>query len=46
MLFGYKMGTPDLRPYKREIKPYQNDAIYRENATKNRTCSEPEKEFE
>jgi len=29
---GYKMGTPALKPYKREMKSYQNDAILQEKA--------------
>ena len=43
---GYNLGTPALKPYKREIKAYQNDAILKEKATKNRTCNELKKEFE
>ena len=43
---GYNLGTPDLKPHKQATKPYQNDTLYRENAMKNRTCSEREKEFE
>ncbi len=40
------MGTPALKPYKREIKTHQNDATLQEKATKNRTCNGQEKEFE
>ena len=45
-MVGYKMGTLALKPYKRQIKPCQNDTISKEKATKNRTCNELEKEFE
>lgn len=38
------MGTPTLKPYKREIKSYQNDTILKEKATKNKTCNELEKD--
>jgi len=44
--YGYNLGTPALKPYKREIKTYQKDTILRDKVTKNRTCSELEKEFE
>ncbi len=40
------MGTPALKPSKQETKLYQNDTIFKEKATKNRTCNEQEKEFE
>ena len=43
---GYKMGTPTLKPYKREIKSHQNDTILQEKSMKNKTCNEQEKEFE
>lgn len=43
---GYNLGTPDLKLHKQVTKPYQNDTVYRENAMKNRTCNEQEKEFE
>ena len=43
---GYNLGTPALKPYKWEIKPYQNNAVLQEKAMKNRTCNEQEKEFE
>ena len=29
---GYNLGTPALKPYKREIKTYQNDTIMWEKA--------------
>lgn len=29
---GYKMGTPALKPYKREIKTHQNDTNLQEKA--------------
>lgn len=45
-MFGYNLGTPALQPYKREAESYQNDAILKEKATKNKTCNEQEKEFE
>lgn len=45
-ILGYKMGTPVLEPYKREIKTYQNDMVLREKTMKNRTCNELKKEFE
>ena len=28
--YGYNLGTPALKPYKREIKTYQNDTVLRE----------------
>lgn len=46
LLLGYNLGTPDLKLHKQVTKPYQNDTVYRENAMKNRTCNEQEKEFE
>ncbi|GFI50843.1 hypothetical protein IMSAGC020_02053 [Lachnospiraceae bacterium] len=45
-VFGYKMGTAALKPHKREIKTYQNDAILKRKAMKNTICRELEKEFE
>lgn len=29
---GYNLGTPALKPYKREIKTHQNDTILKEKA--------------
>lgn len=46
MSIGYNLGTPALKPYKREIKTYQIDAILQGKAIQNRTCNEQEKEFE
>lgn len=43
---GYNLGTPALKPYKREIKLYQNDTVLQEKTIQNRTCNELEKEFE
>lgn len=45
-ILGYTLGTPTLKPYKREIKSHQNDTVLQEKATKNKTCNEQEKEFE
>jgi hypothetical protein len=30
--FGYNLGTPALKPYKREIKTHQNDTNMQEKA--------------
>lgn len=46
MICGYNLGTPALKPYKRETKAHQNDMVLKEKAMKNRTCNELEKEFE
>ena len=46
IIIGYNLGTPALKPYKREMKPYQNDTVLREKTMKNRTCNELKKEFE
>lgn len=40
---GYNLGTSALKINKQATKPYQNDAIMQEKATKNRTCNEPKK---
>ena len=31
-MFGYNLGTPTLKPYKREIKTHQNDTNMQEKA--------------
>ena len=31
---GYNLGTPEMKPYKRHMKPYQNDAVLKHNNNK------------
>ena len=31
---GYNFGTPEMKPYKRHMKPYQNDAVLKHNNNK------------